>query len=439
MRTLCRTHPPSQAGLWKSGLAAIALVIQGCSANQAVRIAYKPYPERAETQLQGGLTVTAGLPTAEEARSIYGVDLADRAIQPVWVEIRNASGFPYWLLPSGIDPNHFSASEAAYAFRSSDPSDGSIDARFAGLRFRNPIMPGSVVSGFVLTNLDEGVKVIDIDLVSRHDAKSFTFIATDPTFQGVARRIDFEKLYPQDELVRVDDDDKLRALLEALPCCTTNENGSELGDPLNLVLIGTYQDVAGALVRRGWHPTEIISVDSVWRTIGAFLRGSRYRYAPISPLYAFSRPQDAAAQKARSSVHERNHARFWLTPIRYRGRPVFVGQISRDIGIKYTLKAPTISTHKIDPDVDEARRYLLEDLAYSQVLDRFGLVKGVGAASKEAPRMNLVGDPYYTDGLRAVLFIEPRPRALSELELMDWERPASVAGAPVSESSTDEE
>ena len=118
---------------------------------------------------------------------------------------------------------------------------------------------------------------------------------------------------------------------------------------------------------------------------------------------------------------------MWMTPLRFRGNPVWIGQISRDIGVKFTLKSPTISTHVIDPDVDEARRYLIEDLAYSQALARFGFVKGVGHVSKDAPRKNLVGDPYYTDGLRAVMFFEPRPRTLEDLDfLFQWELPPKV-------------
>jgi hypothetical protein len=120
--------------------------------------------------------------------------------------------------------------------------------------------------------------------------------------------------------------------------------------------------------------------------------------------------------------------RFWLSPIRFRGKKVFVGQISRDIGVKFTLKSPTISTHIIDPDVDEARRYFIEDLAYSQALTRFGFVKGVGAVSKDAPKMNLVGDPYYTDGFRAVLFFESRPFTLSDIDRLDWEVPPALRG-----------
>jgi len=103
---------------------------------------------------------------------------------------------------------------------------------------------------------------------------------------------------------------------------------------------------------------------------------------------------------------------------------VFVGQISRDIGVKFTLKSPTISTHVIDPDVDEARRYFVEDLAYSQALGKVGYVKGSDVVNKEEPRMNLVGDPFYTDGFRAVLFFEPRPYTITAIKQLHWETPS---------------
>ena len=96
-----------------------------------------------------------------------------------------------------------------------------------------------------------------------------------------------------------------------------------------------------------------------------------------------------------------------MTSLRYEGKPVWIGQISRDIGVRFTKK--TITTHKIDPDVDETREYLLEDLAYSQSLKAFGYVPGVGEAPFDEPRGNLTGDPYFTDGLRIVLFHSSEP------------------------------
>ena len=125
-------------------------------------------------------------------------------------------------------------------------------------------------------------------------------------------------------------------------------------------------------------------------------------------------------QRARTSIHERNHLRIWITPYRFEGKPVWIGQISRDIGVRFTWR--TITTHKIDPDVDETRDFLLEDLAYSESLLKFGYIGGVGPASYEQPRGNLTGDPYFTDGKRLVMWVTGEPTALDEIEVLDLSR-----------------
>jgi len=414
-----------QRSLWPSAWLAITLTTQGCTTFAPRPMDEVPFKERAETQVQGGLSVTVAVPTIKEAKAIYGVDLALRGIQPVWIEVKNDEPVLHWFLPSGLDPQYFSPAEVAYAFGSSTSgANNTMDEHFQRLQFRNPIRPNSTVSGFVLVHLDEGYKAVDVDLIARGDAKTFTYVILDPDFKGTGRKLDIYALYDASEFIDLEEEEALRTVLEQLPCCTKNKKGTEEGDPLNLVLIGDVDDLFPAFIRRGWHSTEIIWSASLWRTMKSFLRGSRYRYSPVSPLYVYERHQDLAAQKARGTIHERNHLRMWLTPLRFQGQDVWLGQISRDIGVKFTLKSPTISTHVIDPDVDEARTYLIEDLAYSQALAQFGYVKGVGEASKDAPRMNLVGDPYYTDGLRVVMFFEPRPRTLGDLEfIQSWEVP----------------
>ena len=137
----------------------------------------------------------------------------------------------------------------------------------------------------------------------------------------------------------------------------------------------------------------------------------------MSSLYVFDRPQDVALQRARSSIHERNHLRVWLTPLRFEGVPVWIGQISRDIGVRFTWR--TITTHKIDPDVDETREFLVEDLAYSEALARIAYVGGVGPAPYDRPRGNLTGDPYFTDGQRVVMWISGEPTSIAEIEVLD--------------------
>ena len=110
--------------------------------------------------------------------------------------------------------------------------------------------------------------------------------------------------------------------------------------------------------------------------------------------------------------------------MRYHGKQVWVGQISRDIGSRLTIHAAMLVTHKIDPDVDEARSALAEDMAYSQNLAKLGLVEGVGAAPRDAPRRNLTTDPYYTDGNRAVLVLDRHPTSLGQIDVFPWVSPA---------------
>jgi hypothetical protein len=67
----------------------------------------------------------------------------------------------------------------------------------------------------------------------------------------------------------------------------------------------------------------------------------------------------------RQTINERLHLRLWLTPLRFQDKPVWIGQISRAIGVRFTLRTWNLTTHKIDPDVDDARDYVLDDLMES--------------------------------------------------------------------------
>ena len=395
----------------------------GCTIYQKPRPFFEvPFRDRAQSKVDGEVKVTVAVLSAEESRQLFGVNLAGKDIQPVWVRVQNADSVPYWLMSAGLDPDYFSPLEAAYAFHGTIGSSVNkiMDDHFMVMNFRNPIAPGASVSGFIFVNRDEGTKVVDIDLISYGKAKFFTFFVPIPGIEADYHEVDFDNLYPDEEIVHLDENE-LRKALENLPCCATNEDGTKNGDPLNLVFIGSRADISAAFVRRGWLPAEQTHDKAVWKTINSFLFGARYRYSPVSPLYLYGRQQDFAGQKPRHTVHQRNHLRAWLSPMRFQGKEVWIGQISRDIGVRFTFKTWPPVTHKIDPDVDEAMYALLEDLVYSQQISKLGWVKGVGKASRAKPRYNLTGDPYFTFGLRAVLMFERRPVSFNELQRFDWE------------------
>ena len=137
----------------------------------------------------------------------------------------------------------------------------------------------------------------------------------------------------------------------------------------------------------------------------------------MSALYFYNRPQDIGLQKARSTIHERNHLRLWLTPYLYNGETVWIGAISRDIGSYFTWKTTWKTAHAIDPDIDESRDYLAQDLIYSQSVKEFGWVVGsITPTDKENPHINFMEQPWWSDGRRAIFVMGEEYSSIYDLE-----------------------
>jgi LssY C-terminus len=156
-----------------------------------------------------------------------------------------------------------------------------------------------------------------------------------------------------------------------------------VGDPLNLVIVGGGADAIFPFIEWGWRLDEPLDIHSVLRTMSAFVFGTEYTPAPVSPLCVFGRPQDIALQRARNNISLRNHLRVWRAPFTVDGQRVWVGQISRDIGSKLTTQSWSFTTHRISPEVDQDRYYLLQDLLLTAKF--IGLVLRVALASQARP------------------------------------------------------
>lgn len=400
-----------------------ALVVGGCATFNPRPVEEVAFMARSQTQRKGRVEVTVAVPDAGESRELFGVPLYRKGVQPVWVEIRNEAPEAVWFLPIRVDPHYFTPLEAASLYHSagSGSANQKLDRHFRDQRMGLHVEPGSARSGYVFTNLDEGTKGVTIDLLREDRAvETFTFFVPVPGLKVDHQNVDWENLYPEGEIV-AHNEQSLREALAKMPACTKNKKGNASGDPLNLVVIGHPDDVYHAFIRAGWDETETIHYASLLKTGASFLFGARYDYSPVSALYVFGRPQDVALQKARETIHERNHLRLWMSPMRFRGKPVWIGQISRDVGVRLTPK--TVVTHKIDPDVDDTRDYLIQNLWYSQGLAKFGYAKGVGEAPLPNPGRNLTGDPYVTDGFRAVLWVSGDPVPFTSVEYVEWEDP----------------
>ncbi|MDA8752541.1 LssY C-terminal domain-containing protein [Halieaceae bacterium] len=400
----------------------LALFAGGCASFEPRELAGWPDPDVIETKSSEQVTVSAAILADEQATALYGVDLASVGLQAIWLRIDNRSDHSHWLLVSALDANYFAPDEAAELFKGmfSDTQERRVTQRFRELAIPLHTSAGEIGEGYVLAPAHEGGRYIEVALSGEQHVVKLGFAI--PLGNG---QFDFEdmspaKIYP--DLERPDISlPELRSTLVDWVCCTQDESGENEGDPLNLVLVGTGEEVLASLARAGWSFTHRISADSIKRMIGAAISGSTYAVAPISPLYVMGRPQDLAMQRPRSTIFQRNHLRLWLLPFLLEGRSVWIGQVSRDIGIKPSMGSTGFVTHVVDPNVDEAREHLLQSLLVSGTLREFGFVRGVGRTSEAAPARNLSGDPYFTDGLRLFAVLsgtETVPPAL--VRFLDW-------------------
>ncbi len=399
-------------------LALCFLIVCGCATFRPLPIDQVSFRDRAQSQAKNKIRVTAAVLSDEESQAVFDLPLYKQGIQPVWLEIKNNTEQSVWFAPVGLDPDYFAPLEVAYINRVmfSGEINKKMNEYFHAHAMRNQIPPGTMISGFVFTHLDMGTKAFNVDVIGEDSAlRTFTFFIPVPGLRLSHQEIDWESLYKEKELLRLEDEESLRKALETLPCCSTDKDGKQKGDPLNIVFVSTGEDLHLVLIRSGWNETAKIDTGAASEATRSTRYAGADRYAPVIPFFLYGRPQDAAFRKTRETGNEQNQIRLWLSPILFKGLPVWVGQISRDIKVRFRFK--------LEPLVDEARTYIFQDVLYSSALERYGYVKGVGAATQSNPRKTLQGDSYFTDGYRAVMWVTGKPTAYSDIEFLSWETP----------------
>jgi hypothetical protein len=193
------------------------------------------------------------------------------------------------------------------------------------------------------------------------------------------------------------------------------------GDPVNLVLAGTLQQLRTAFAKAGWSEADRLTLTSSWRMVRAFVLNAPYPTAPFSTLYLFGRGQDIGFQKCiDNSPRKRHHIRFWaLSLTRAQAtlgtadlwlkthRPpdhehvYWVGAGTKDTGFSLTQLTFQI-THATDSDTNAERNYIIDELKRNEV---------IGEVTSYQARQHLPAkqvNHYITDGgvIAATLVIE---------------------------------
>ena len=205
-----------------------------------------------------------------------------------------------------------------------------------------------------------------------------------------------------------------RAVLEItapdLPQRTTTRHGQD-ADIVNVVLLGSEEQIDTAFRAAGWSNGDQMSTRSVLRQARAFLSFQNYPSAPITTQLVDGQKVSSTWEKGLDSYAKREHLRLWGRNDVIEGQLVWLGAMTRETGAALSLRQHKF-IHHIDAQMDEGREILARDLGLA------GCVAAVYYVQRPQmlhAAMNATGDPMRTDGSLAVVQLKDCENPVFEL------------------------
>jgi hypothetical protein len=173
------------------------------------------------------------------------------------------------------------------------------------------------------------------------------------------------------------------------------------GDPLNIGLAGTEEEVLRAMTAAGWDPADPLTFRSSARIVVDTVLRRPDDKAPVSNLYLFERKEDLAFEKpVGGSPKERHHVRFWHMNKTYDDRPAWIGSAAYDVRVELSRTTGQV-THHISPNVDTERDLLVADLTKAIAAQ----VRWLDGFHTQLRGRNGGGDLWQTDGRLAIVVL----------------------------------
>jgi hypothetical protein len=168
------------------------------------------------------------------------------------------------------------------------------------------------------------------------------------------------------------------------------------GDPVNVALIGTREDLVRAMQAAGWKLADALGLEADVRIAADTVLDRPYEGAPVSSLYLFGRREDVAFEMpVGSNPQHRHHVRFWKSSESDAdGRPSWVGSASYDKGVGFSHTTGQV-THHIAADIDTERDHVIESMKNAGQLSETYVEENFHAVRSGK---NGGGDAWTTDG-----------------------------------------
>jgi len=176
------------------------------------------------------------------------------------------------------------------------------------------------------------------------------------------------------------------------------------GDMVNVLLIGTQDDVTAVFKAAGWVQVDRSISGTILTGLVDTFSKEAYLTMPMSVLYLFGRPQDYGFAHAEpvKVVQSRNHLRAWKSEYEVAGRPVWCIAATHDIGFERDQRNNGL-THKIDPAIDGEREYVNDTLSNTGIVVQRTHIAPPGALTTAK---TATGGEFHSDGRILVLVLK---------------------------------
>jgi hypothetical protein len=203
-----------------------------------------------------------------------------------------------------------------------------------------------------------------------------------------------QELPPEPRGLTSEERDALSPIVAAVPARTEAGFPERPSDLINVLFIGSRDQVAAAFAAAGWSEPRRASVRSDLASAWAVMRNAPYPRAPMSVLLLNDAPADMNWQKGFDDVSKRHHIRLWEQRDSAAGEQVWAGAATRDTDFAY-FRHGQIITHQVATMVDNEREKVASDLAFAGCADAVDWLE-----RPDVPRhvANATGDRMETDG-----------------------------------------
>jgi LssY C-terminus len=167
--------------------------------------------------------------------------------------------------------------------------------------------------------------------------------------------------------------ENLRNLVASLPYWSYSKRQPQPLDLVNLVYVGSEEEITRAFTAAGWMGSQPNSMHAGIKAIRAIVEERALADAPMRTLLLDGAEPDLQFQKSLDTFAKRDHLRVWARDRELNGRQVWASAATRDLAAVFSMR-PFGFTHQIQDNVDLERDQVVSDLSFTGCVDSVAYV-----------------------------------------------------------------